>query len=396
MNSRRWVIVLAVVGVLHNALRVIASILGSEWGYFNYLPLRTSKPFSGTAAIEIAGVLAVVAAVVWLAAGLWRNSLKPSPVWSSVIWAMGAGTLVGLVAVYATMVARSYGWILFVVTPFVMGVVSVLALAQWREVTMADALTMSTLAVVTLGVLLVAFAIEGIICLSMAIPIAIPIAILGGVIACFSQRRLVARTPMLLLVVVTVLPFGTSLESALRPAPRLFTVTTSIDIPVAPGRVWRTILQPAKLAPPSHFLFRSGIAYPLASHIEGSGLTATRYCDFSTGKLVEPVLIWDEGRRLRFTVVSNPLPLQEWTPYARIHPPHLEGFLASRQGEFRIEPLANGGTRLYATTWYQHHMWPAEYWRFWSDYIIHRVHDMVLENVRQRAEASAPAATFYK
>ena len=79
--------------------------------------------------------------------------------------------------------------------------------------------------------------------------------------------------------------------------------------------------------------------------------------------------------------------MQEWTPYARIHPPHLEGFLASRQGEFRLEPLANGGTRLYATTWYQHHMWPAAYWRAWSDYTIHRVHDMVLENVSQRALA---------
>jgi len=47
----------------------------------------------------------------------------------------------------------------------------------------------------------------------------------------------------------------------------------------------------------------------------------------------------------------------------------------------------NGGTRLYATTWYQHHMWPARYWRAWSDYIIHRLHDMVLANIRERAEA---------
>ena len=77
--------------------------------------------------------------------------------------------------------------------------------------------------------------------------------------------------------------------------------------------------------------------------------------------------------------------MQEWTPYAQIHPPHLEGFLASRQGEFRLEPLSNGGTRLFATTWYQHHMWPAAYWRVWSDYTIHRVHDMVLANVRERA-----------
>ncbi len=186
-------------------------------------------------------------------------------------------------------------------------------------------------------------------------------------------------------MLIGLTPFGATLERSLQLQAELFTVTTSIDIPAPPERVWRTVLQPARLARPSHAVFRAGIAYPLASRIEGTGLTATRYCDFSTGKLIEPVLIWKEGSQLRFTVVSNPLPMQEWTPYARIHPPHLEGFLASRQGEFRLEPLSNGGTRLYATTWYQHHMWPATYWRAWSDYIIHRVHDIVLENVRERA-----------
>ena len=77
-------------------------------------------------------------------------------------------------------------------------------------------------------------------------------------------------------------------------------------------------------------------------------------------------------RRLRFSVVSNPLPLEEWTPYAQIHPPHLDGFLVSRQGEFRLQPLPNGGTRLLATTWYQHHLAPSRYWLLWSDRILDR------------------------
>jgi len=235
-----------------------------------------------------------------------------------------------------------------------------------------------------LGGFLLVCAIEGAVCLVMALPLAIPLAIAGGALAYAVERRSAHGHAMFLLLVGLV-PFGSTLEHAL-PAPAdTFTVTTSIDIPASPERVWRTVLQPAKLAPPSHLLFRAGIAYPLASHIEGSGPTATRYCDFSTGKLVEPVLIWDEGRRLRFTVVSNPLPMQEWTPYAQIHPPHLEGFLASRQGEFRLEPLANGATRLFATTWYQHHMAPGGYWQLWSDYIIHGVHEMVLANIRDRA-----------
>jgi hypothetical protein len=77
----------------------------------------------------------------------------------------------------------------------------------------------------------------------------------------------------------------------------------------------------------------------------------------------------------------------EWTRYAGIHSPHFGGFLVSRQGEFRLTPLPDGGTRLEATRWYRHHLWPAHHWRCWSDYFIHQLHKMVLENVRERAGA---------
>ena len=388
MNSRRWLIAVAFLGVLHNALRVVASILGAPWGFFNYLRPFPVKHLSSEAIAQVAGVAAIVIFVAVLAAFAWRKSANASAKWSSAVWGVGSGAVLGLLATYVSTVAdRSYGIALFVAVPFLVGFVAVLVRGLDEPVTGTQAMGVSTGAVTLLGCLLILFAMEGAVCLIMALPIAIPLAMCGGGVAYLMQRKHGAQSPATFLLLIGLTPFGATLERAFQPPAELFTVTTSIDIPVAPARVWRTVLQPAKLAAPSHALFRAGIAYPLASHIEGTGLAATRYCDFSTGKLVEPVLIWKEGSQLRFTVVSNPLPMQEWTPYAQIHPPHLEGFLASRQGEFRLEPLANGGTRLFATTWYQHHMWPASYWRAWSDYTIHRVHDMVLENIRERAEA---------
>lgn len=237
---------------------------------------------------------------------------------------------------------------------------------------------------VLLGAALIGVAVEGVVCLIMAVPLAVPLAMLGGAIGCALQRKPAARHPVTFLLIAGLMPFGATVEHALLPPAELFVVSTSIDLAASPERVWQTVLDPAKLDKPSQLLFRAGVAYPLASHIEGAGPSATRYCDFSTGKLVEPVLIWDNLRQLRFTVVSNPLPMQEWTPYAKIHPPHLDGFLVSRQGEFRLTPFP-GGTRLEATTWYRHHLWPGRYWRWWSDYIIHQVHGMVLENIRQRS-----------
>lgn len=385
MNSKRWLIVVALLGVLHNALRAAASILGAQWGFFNYLQSFHARPLSAEMIGELLGLVGGVFFAGVLARMAWRNAAVPSARAPGLLIGAGAGALLGLLATFVSSVAdKSYGIALFVAVPFLVGFVAVGVMSLNDPVTLREAVSVSALSAIVLGGLLFACAIEGAVCLIMALPIAVPLAICGGLTAYVIQRRSAARHPATFLLLIGMTPFGATLEHVLEPPAELFTVTTSIDIPAAPGRVWRTVLQPAKLAAPSHPLFRAGIAYPLDSHIEGTGLTATRYCDFSTGKLVEPVLIWKEGAQLRFTVVSNPLPMQEWTPYAQIHPPHLEGFLASRQGEFRLEPLPNGETRLFATTWYQHHMWPARYWRAWSDYIIHQVHAMVLENIRQR------------
>ena len=35
------------------------------------------------------------------------------------------------------------------------------------------------------------------------------------------------------------------------------------------------------------------------------------------------------------------------------------------------------------TTWYRHNMWPAAYWKLWSDLIIHRIHRSVLEHIKR-------------
>jgi hypothetical protein len=35
-------------------------------------------------------------------------------------------------------------------------------------------------------------------------------------------------------------------------------------------------------------------------------------------------------------------------------------------------------------------MWPAPYWRLWSDAIIHTIHARVLKHVKSLAEQEAP------
>jgi hypothetical protein len=175
-------------------------------------------------------------------------------------------------------------------------------------------------------------------------------------------------------------------EKAEDPEPPLHAVRTTVEIDAPPDRVWRHVVSFTEIPPPTELFFRTGISYPLRAEIRGHGPGAVRHCIFTTGPFVEPIETWDEPRLLAFGVTEQPAPMEEWTPYRGIHPPHLDGYFVSHRGQFRLEPLPGGRTRLEGTTWYTHRLWPTFYWGLWSDAVIHRIHGRVLRHVKRLAE----------
>ena len=292
-----------------------------------------------------------------------------------------ATILATLLFVCATALLRHglYGWTLFFLIPILLGGLSTLA---FRPATAAAAAGKGAATVTVSSFLLLLFRLDGIVCIGMALPLVVPLGALGGWLFYLAKSpRTVARSSMMFLLLTPA-----TLTWDVTAQPRMYEVRTEITIAASPEQVWKHVIASSTLPEPREWLFRAGVGYPQRAHIEGSGPSATRYCDFSTGALVEPVEIWDEPRLLRFRVTNNPVPLHEWTPYGEIETKHLHGYLISKQGEFLLTRLADGNTLLRATTWYQHGLWPAEYWRWWSDAIIHRIHLRVLNNIRARTE----------
>jgi len=288
-----------------------------------------------------------------------------------------------------TTVLRQYGWSLFVGLPFSLGFLSVLVYGYHEARSFWKCMGISALATVVAGAALIAVAIEGIVCLIMAAPLAAVMAMVGGCVAYQIQKSdWWHGRPTQVFCVAIVAPLLMFMEHV-QPAPLpMFDVTSSVVVDAPPEKVWRNVVSFAELPPPHEFLFHAGIAYPVRARIYGTGVGAERHCEFSTGPFVEPIEIWDEPRLLKFSVTKNPAPMQEWTPYGDLRPAHLDGFLESRAGQFHLVPLPDGRTRLEGATWYYHHMWPATYWRWWSDYIIHTIHLRVLRHVKQLSEAT--------
>ena len=290
-----------------------------------------------------------------------------------------------------TIVLSRYGWGIFVALPFCLGLGSALIYGYHRQQSFFGCLLVSTIAASLLGLALLALALEGIVCLLMAAPIGLVLAGMGGAFGYLIQKRTRNKeeAPATLAVLILFIPLFMGAEAAAPPAPPGLEVHTAIEINAPPQIVWRRVISFSELPPPRDPLFRIGIAYPTRAVIHGTGAGAVRRCEFSTGAFVEPIEVWDEPRLLKFSVSTQPAPMEEWTPYREIHPPHLAGFLVSHGGQFVLTPLSHGRTLLAGTTWYDHNMRPAGYWQMWSDFIIHRIHLRVLRHIKRLAEQDA-------
>ncbi|HMO84005.1 MAG TPA: SRPBCC family protein, partial [Lacipirellulaceae bacterium] len=285
----------------------------------------------------------------------------------------------------------SYGAALFFGTPLLSGAIASFTYNFERRRGWAGSLLISLLPVIAVGAALIVLALEGAICLVMAAPIMLPLALVGGAfgktIASLSRAD-VQRSRELAgcLVVLPLLALG---ETRL-PHNYEFCATSSVEVDAPPEVVWRNVVDFPPIESPEPWLFRLGIAGPQGARIEGQGVGAVRHCDFSTGSFVEPITAWDEPRRLAFDVTDQPDPMFELSPYREVRPPHLAGSFRSTRGQFVLEPLPGDRTRLSGSTWYRLDLAPQAYWTMWTDWIVHRIHGRVLQHIKTLAEAAAP------
>ena len=280
--------------------------------------------------------------------------------------------------------AGVYGLTIFVVHPLLIG-----ALASWafQSESGGAAANHGMTGILIASALLFVTGKEGMVCVLMCLPLTLPLGALGGYFMFRCMRsRAAARggMAMLLLLPPSSLTFDT------HATPEVYTVRTAITIAAPPETVWRHMVAIPDIPSPREWYFRAGIAYPTQARLPGpGGLGAARTCDFSTGRVTEQIDAWIPGRLLRFRVLENPAPMREWSPWGDIQPKHLHGYFVSKEGEFRLTPLPGNRTLLEGTSWYQHGLWPAQYWRVWSDAVVHRIHLRVFRQIQALAEADA-------
>ena len=313
----------------------------------------------------------------------------PGHSWRGMLAGVLSGVVAGTLCVWVGVAAiRTYGMTMFFATPFVIGMAAALVanLVEPRERSAAMKVVIATVGAIAGGLLLLA--IEGLVCMVMAAPIAVPLALLGGVLGhslAGSERSAASLGLMLLLI-----PAGHAIDRGVQTEPARL-VVSAIEVEAPPADVWRHVISFDEITAPLPWYFRTGLAYPVRARIDGAGVGAVRFCEFSTGAFEEPITAWHEPSLLAFDVTRQPAPLQEWSPYRNLYTPHLHGFFKTTKGEFRLVAIDGHRTRLEGRTWYSVRMQPQGYWTAISDAIVHRIHERVLSHIKSEVERAAAA-----
>ena len=197
------------------------------------------------------------------------------------------GLIFGLIFLGA-LLAIGVPWLmLFFATPLVMGVTSGYLTNRPAPRPLYVALCAAVLSTLLTGGALLLFALEGVVCVAMAAPIALAIGLFGALIgrAVAIHSRPATASMLVVLASMPLLGFSESLIAT----PVLHEVRTTIDIEAPPDAVWENVIGFADLPAPSDWVFSTGIAYPMRARIAGAGVGAIRSCEFSTGAFIEPI-----------------------------------------------------------------------------------------------------------
>ena len=324
--------------------------------------------FALAPAIQIAVILFLCLAPSRSAASLQHAELPNG-------WAAAQGVIVGtgvtLSAVaMGTLLFGSYSHGVFVVAPFVIGAATAFIANRHGDVGASHTSKVVAIALLLGGIILVAAAVEGIVCLILAAPLGLGVALVGGMLGraiALQSRRTVHKT----VSAFTLLPLVFATETVL-PAITTFDTRATVEINASPETVWKAIVAMETIERPMALPFRLGVAYPLRGEVIGEGVGASRIGEFSTGTAVERVTEWIPNSRLAFKVVRDVPAMRELSPYEHVHAPHVIGYFHTTNTSFDLSPKQNGRTEIVERTSHSLKLEPILYWLPLARWVVQR------------------------
>jgi hypothetical protein len=231
------------------------------------------------------------------------------------------------------------------------------------------------------------FAIEGAICILMATPIALVCGSIGGIIGGIMGRYgKLSRTATLS---VAILPFVLGpAEARLTTPDQTRTVSSEIRIHASPTVVWQNIERVPAISQSeirTTWAQQIGFPRPVEATLSYEGVGGVRHASFERGLLfIETVTAWEPERRLAFSIKADTasIPTTTLDEHVTIGGRYFDVL----DGEYQIEPLANGDVLLHLTSHQRLSTDFNGYAGLWTDGVMQSLQTSILQVIQHRCE----------
>ncbi len=289
----------------------------------------------------------------------------------------------------STQLLQEYGVGIFLFTPFSMGLVSSLFLNYRQAYPLKKTIMVGVWSILIGSGMLVLVALEGVICVLMALPLFLLFGLIGSLAGFWVLKMLRKRHRLpIMFTAILINPLFLLAEHVLEnkgiPAPRQ--VETKLLVHAPPQAVWQhlTGLNNYRFTSP---LFKAGITYPTKTELIANEKGCFLRCNYTNGVIDMPLSTLEQNTELSFSLSDTPAPMKELTLYNDFHAPHLHGYFMVDKGSIQLIAQPGNKTLLVATTTYRHNIKPEPYWHLWSDGLLDQVHTEVLSTIKSKAEA---------
>ena len=225
---------------------------------------------------------------------------------------------------------------------------------------------------------------EGTICVAMAIPIYIPLAVAGGFVA-----KLYYKNKTTLYAILSIPIVLAPLETDYIPLPKeIRTVHTSITLSASAQDIWPHIIRVKPITEPqSGFFYKMGFPKPVEATLSHEGVGGVREAKFEGGlTFFETIVEWVPLQKIRFTIQAHP----NTVPITTLDPHVVPGgaFFEALEGCYEIQPHPHDPTKiiLHLSSRYRLSTHFNIYASWWGDWLMKDIQDNILQVIYQRVQ----------
>ena len=226
--------------------------------------------------------------------------------------------------------------------------------------------------------LLLASALEGLVCVLMALPIFVIMILLGS----WVQKRLLKKPPkddrklMISMTPIVILLIASPIEQMIMPEPKVITIENSIKLNYPPELVFDEVKQMEKLDAEKPMGLWMGLPAPYKCELEADSVGALRYCHFENGQIIAQITKYEKGKILEMDVINYTLTGRDWFQFV--------------DAVYRFEELSSGVTKITRTSSYKSMLNPGFYWRPLEAWGIDQEHQFVLNSLKKNLSEKYP------